>query len=141
MRITLNLSPQDPDHASDLLEAFAEGLVLANMLEIRGATSEEQFPCCIKCGGFKVYPARQEIDGAEALVRRGGGNALSLIAYQVAQRRIEGDARADVVIDYKIVDGLPEFLPLIRKGDDDETIKNPVADLDVSEEPCGCGVK
>lgn len=138
MHVDLKLSDLDHDHACDLLEAVCEGVVLANMLEIRA--DEEAFPCCIKCGELKLFLGGNPlaIEGARAVVKRGGGNALSLACFQAAARRIEKDPRADVIIDHVEKNGeiaVGEYKPFVRLGDDKlEDVEHEAA----RNGDCGC---
>lgn len=56
MRSAFNATPESHDHACRMLEALCEGYVLA-MLEEFDAFPEGEFPCCIKCGGFRTRNA------------------------------------------------------------------------------------
>ncbi len=147
MRLCLEISPLDHEHCCALLEAIAEGLVLSNMLEFEAEDDEEFFPCCIKCGGFSLG-RHERLDGARAIVQAGGGNALSLVCYQVAKLRTDKDPRADVIIENverggRVVEG--HFCPKIRYGDG--TIVDPLEHLvprrnapEREESGCGCKV-
>lgn len=147
MLASITLRPVDHDHCCTLLEALAEGVVLADMIEIQAEDDDGVFPCCIKCGKFKVMIDRNEIDCARSLVERGGGNAFALVCYQVAMRRIEGGdggSRSDVVIEHverngQVVKG--QYRPLIRTQNretgEDEFI-DPLEGLEQMSS-CGCG--
>lgn len=138
MHVDLNLSDLGHDHACDLLEAVCEGMVLANMLEI--GADHEAFPCCIKCGELKLFVGgnQLEIEGARSIVRKGGGNALSLACFQAAARRIEKDPHAEVKIDHversgAVVEG--EYRPLVRLKDD--SYEDPEQEA-IRNGGCGC---
>lgn len=137
MRVLLNLSDLGHDHACDLLEAVCEGMVLANMLEIHA--DHEAFPCCIKCGKLRLIAGRPlELEGARILLKKGGGNPLSLACFQAAARRIEKDPHAKVVVDHverngTVVPG--EFRPLVQLGDD--SFEDPENEA-VRNGGCGC---
>lgn len=146
MRAVINSSPIDHNHACEMLEALAEGIVLANMIEIGAEDEDGIFPCCIKCGGFKIMPERSELDCARAIVQRGGANELSLVCYQVAQRRIEGkDPRCDVIIEHverngKVVEGKyhPKIRTTSRENPSEDEFIDPLEGLEVVGD-CGCG--
>lgn len=148
MHLDINISPLDHEHCCDLLEAIAEGIVLANMLEFDAEDDEEYFPCCIKCGGFALERT-DTIDGARAIVQKGRGNAFALVCYQVAKIRIDNDGRADVIVEHverdgRVIEG--HFCPKIRYGDG--TIVDPLDHLvpkrnaqPPGEEAGSCGCK
>lgn len=144
MRAVITLLPIDSNHSCDLLEGLAEGIVLANMIEI-GADDDDVFPCCIKCGGFKIMLDRHEVDCARSLLQRGGGNPLALVCYQVAKDRLENDSRADVVIEQVERNGVVvpgEYRPLVRKANIDtgaDEFSDPLDGLETAGN-CGCGV-
>ncbi len=148
MRVAISVSPVDHDNCCDVLEALAEGIVLANMVEIGTEDDDAAFPCCVKCGGFKIMPERAEIDCARKIVERGGGNAIALVCYQVAQRRREGgDPKCDVVIEHVERNGVKvqgKYHPKIRTPDRDKPNEDlfidPLEGLEV-EGDCGCGEK
>lgn len=67
MRTTFETSATSHEHACRLLEAMCEGYVLA-MLEEFDAHPEGEFPCCIKCGGFRTRNAPLTPAQAESIV-------------------------------------------------------------------------
>lgn len=154
MVIQTLLHPLDHENACEVLEAFGEGLVLAMMAEIRageaaheGESDDELFPCCIKCGGFTIDGHRAVVDGAAELVRRGSACELSLVAYQVAQRRLEGkDPRANLIVEDEL-DAAGRPIPgryhfLLQTSETDAAgryiVEDPLAALRTKAAGCNC---
>lgn len=151
MLIQTLLHPVDHEHACEILEAFAEGLVLAMMAEIRaddskkGEDDDGRFPCCIKCGGFTIDAQRAIVDGADELVRRGSACELSLVAYQTAQRRIEKDPQAAVAVEHVLgangqpIEGRYRFLLVTSEKKDGKWVcEDPLAALREKGPGCNC---
>jgi hypothetical protein len=142
--IQTQLRPVDHEHACAMLEAFAEGLVLAMMVEI--GADPDNFPCCIKCGGFRIDARRAIVDGASELAERKSGCELSLVAYQCAQRRIEKDPNAAVMVEHvygkdgEPIEGRYRFLlKLGRKNAAGQwESEDPLAELRELEPGCNC---
>lgn len=94
------------DHALDLLMAYAEGLVRANIVTIE--LDPESYPCCCGCGGYELdyfaptSPRRAvahfAAKGAQEVRMSHRGTAFELAAYQCAQRRREGEENAWVQV-------------------------------------------
>jgi hypothetical protein len=134
----------DPDHAKDLLEGLAEGIVRANIATIE--RSPEDFPCCCGCGDFKLVPTRVlpatlapdllKVRGPKGLCTAKQGNAFELACFQCAQRRRDGDegATVEVAIDD---DGMLCGYVIRTDGKDDEDM---IKYLPAPERNCGdCG--
>lgn len=145
MQIQCNFRAVDHDHACEILEAFAEGLVLAAMAEIGSEDDDGRFPCCIKCGGFQIDPHRTVIDGPSELVERKRGCELALVVYQVAQRRREKDPNAWLCVEHVEENGVPipgRYHFLLCHGEQDEQgnriFEDPLEDLRVRNRARSC---
>lgn len=141
--LKFELTPQTLEETREVLEAFLEALVVANMALYRRFPGA---PCCPKCAGVRYAPPKgkakmsdeQRFVGVERMVVEGYGSCGDVAAMVCARMRsLEGkpDARvivqqqreggrhfhAVVAVDGSIVDATEEMLPGSRPG-------------------CGCGV-
>ncbi len=66
MHTSFHVEPMNHGQACQILEALCEGYVLAMMVEF-DAYPEGEFPCCIKCGGFRTRDAPLAPVQAESL--------------------------------------------------------------------------
>lgn len=111
----------DMEVEPDLLEAFFEGIVRANMVEI--ASDPDVFPCCVSCGAIRyTKPAVcrasngqpmlncQRIIGVTELLRRGYGTCIELAAAQCAIKRVKDQKDCRIIVDYEL-DSLGNRIP------------------------------
>jgi hypothetical protein len=137
MRITIDVGADGPEETREVLEAFLEALVVANLAYYR---RYPEGPCCAGCAHVKYRPPRrvehglssQHFDAIEPMVVRGAGACGSVAAMRAARLRYEGKTA---------------HVALERQGDRSQFHAVVIADgqrIDPTEKlarvgDCGCG--
>lgn len=140
--LTFELTPQTLPETAEVLEAFLEALVVANMALYRRFPGA---PCCPKCAGVRYTPPRGEAArlesqgfvGVERMLVKGHGACGDVAAMVCARMRVlENKPQARVVLRQRKSGGR-HFHAVV---DVDGKIVDATQEMQQGSAPgCGCG--